>query len=66
MAEADACAEDEAGEAAAAAAAPTGRPASQTPIPPFDLRVLLATLVAPIGDEEANGEVRHMHWGKCT
>ena len=60
LAEADACAEDEAGEAAAAAAAPTGRPASQTPIPPFDLRVLLATLVAPIGDEEANGEVRRV------
>ena len=39
--------------------APTGRPASQTPIPPFvDLRALLAIFVAPIGDEEANDKAR--------
>ena len=60
LAEADACAEEEADEAAAAATASTGRPASQTPIPQFDVAALLAIFAAPIGDEEANGQVRRV------
>ena len=49
-----------AAHARSTAAAPTGRPASQTPIPLFDVERLLDIFTSAIGDEEANDHVRRV------
>ena len=57
-AEEAAVAEEEA--EAAVGEAPRRRPPSTTPIPDFDMDVLLETLTTSIGDEEANSHVRQV------